>query len=190
MSSKKKPQDHKAKSQVGTAKSWKKAGREGTIVDLELPSGNVCRVKRVSLPALLSTGAFPDSLMSLVSDKIETATGEKNKPKEVDPAAAQEFLKDPEKLDQLFSSMDKIIPIVVVEPKVLNHRVPVLDAEGNDTGKSVPIPDEDRDEDVLYTDDVDLEDKMHIFQFVVGGVKDVESFRAESASVMGALPAD
>jgi len=182
---KKNPQDFKPKS-VTAAGAWK-GKKAGSTFDLELPSGNVCKVQRTDMPTLLASGAFPDSLMSIVSEKIESATGKKNKPKELSNDDVQSVLSSPDQMVQLFESIDKLIPIVVVEPKVANHSV--LDPA---TKKMRPLTDEEREAagDVVFTDEVDLEDKMFIFQFVVGGKSDVEGFRSELGAVVGDISAN
>jgi hypothetical protein len=175
MSSKKNPQDFKKKKpkQIATAASWGKK-KQSTTVDLDLPSGNTVLVKRVDLPTLLASGAFPDSLMAIVSDKIGSATGKPDAPKEVDAEKVKEVANDPKQLAELFEAVDKIVPLVVAQPVVEYHKRPA----DPDSNEMEIIPDEDRDEEVVYTDDVDLMDKMHIFQFAVGGTREVETFRA------------
>ncbi len=60
---------------------------------------------------------------------------------------------------------DAVLLHVVIEPHVL----------------PVPPPEEARDPDGLYVDDVDLEDKVFLFNWAVGGTADVEAFRKEQA---------
>lgn len=186
--SSKKPQDHKKKSGPTSAKAWK-SSRTGTIMDLELPSGNVCRVKRVDMPTLLASGAFPDSMMAMVTEKVESATGGETRAKPLDNMDAAALMKSPEKLDLLFSSVDKIVPLVVVEPKVLNHRI-------EENGVIRELSDEERqaledeyEEGIVWTDEVDIQDKMHIFQFVVGGSRSVEGFRSGLQSAVADISA-
>lgn len=181
----KKPQDRKQKKQkqIATAATWGTKASTGSF-ELELPSGNVILAKRVSLPELLASGAFPDSLMSIVSEKIDTATGQKDTPKEVDPETVKEMVNDPEKLGELFKAVDKIVPLVVAQPTVKFHQRAVEGSTELET-----IPDDEREEDVVYTDAVDLMDKMHIFQFAVGGTREVETFRAELASTVADVSA-
>lgn len=192
-----KPQDHKSKKQVTAASSWKgKASGAGLETDLELPSGNVCRVKRVDMPTLLASGAFPDSLMSIVSEKVDTATGKSDKPKKLKKSEVEAVTQDPKKMVELFQSIDRLIPIVVAQPAVQNHNLIEKDAAGEQ--KVVrPLNEEERqallDEyegDLLFTDEVELEDKMFIFQFVIGGRRELETFRAELESSMGDVPAN
>ena len=45
----------------------------------------------------------------------------------------------------------------------------------------------DRSNDIVYTDEMDDEDKMFIMQFAMAGAKDLETFRTEQASTMDAV---
>lgn len=194
---KNRPQDYKPKQkrEIATAATW--GGRKASSTfDLDLPSGNTVLVKRVDMPTLLASGAFPDTLMAIVSEKIGSATGQEDAPKAVDKDAMKDIMGSPEKLGELFAAVDRIIPLVVEQPKVLNHRREVAtadvaaDSKVKVTGATwETIPDAEREEDVVYTDMVDLEDKMHIFQFAVGGTRDVEEFREELASTVADVSA-
>jgi hypothetical protein len=42
---------------------------------------------------------------------------------------------------------------------------------------------------VVYADMVDLVDKLHIFNFVVGGTRDIERFRGGLDELVGSLEA-
>lgn len=179
------PQDRQPKRQVATAATWGSKKKSSTF-ELDLPSGNTVLCKRVDMPTLLASGAFPDTLMSIVSEKIETATGQNDTPKEMDPAVVKGVLEDPKKLGELFDAIDKIVPLVVAQPTVENHKRPI--AEGS--VELEVIPDEERDDDVVYTDAIDLEDKMFIFQYAVGGTREVEDFRAELTSTVADVSAN
>lgn len=187
-----KPQDFKpkAKREIATAASWGSKKATGNF-ELELPSGSIVLLKRVDLPTLLASGAFPDELMSIVSDKIETATGKADTPKEVDPSVVHDMIGDPAKLAKLFDAVDKVLPIVVAQPPVLNHKRPVLDESGVPVSLAATevIPEEQRVDGFVYTDTVELEDKMFIFQFTVGGTKEVAEFRSELSATVADVPA-
>jgi hypothetical protein len=97
--------------------------------------------------------------------------------------------------------MDRVTEYVVVQPQVL--RPVQRDEEGNpikmwkgrieDDGERImeelPLPDAERVPGTVYTDMVEPMDKVYLFQFVVGGVRDLEQFRAEFGETMGALEA-
>jgi len=44
-----------------------------------------------------------------------------------------------------------------------------------------------RQDDLVYADMIDIEDKMFIFNFAVGGTRDVEQFRAGSLQSLGSM---
>lgn len=180
---------------VSTAKSWK---RSSEIRDLELPSGNVCRVKRPGMEALLNAGVLPDNLSAIAMREIKKAESG-GRPQDLKPGASidselmEEFMSKENAMEDMFSSFDKVTAKVVVEPECLWHMRPVnnedgtqkLDARNRPMYEEIPL--KDRDEDMLYTDDVDMDDKAFIFQFVVGGSADLDSFRKEYGESLAAL---
>jgi hypothetical protein len=54
----------------------------------------------------------------------------------------------------------------------------------------LPIPEAgtERDDDVLYVDEIDMDDKMFIFGYATSGAKDLETFRqGQTANVAAVL---
>lgn len=160
------PQDRKPKTgaqsapkQVTSAQNWKKAN-EG--VDLPVPSGNVCRARRIDLPTLVTQGVIPNALMPMVTKAIQT--GEFDAQKELADL-------DLEKITDMMSLYDHVMLACVIEPEL----------------HPVPTAGEEREEDQLYVDEVDMDDKVFVFQWAVGGTADVERFREEQNSAMGAV---
>jgi hypothetical protein len=163
---------------------WKK-GAGARAVDVELPSGHVAKLRQIPMPQLLADGIFPDSLQGYIRKAIGQETEAKpaaptdHKPKKskksqgdlISKDEMAELMSDPAKLSDMFSVFDKVTLLAVVEPKV----------------EPVPQNEEDRSDDLLYVDEVDIEDKTFIFQFCVGGSKDLDRFRTESASAMGGV---
>lgn len=163
------------------AAGWKRNKGE----ELELPSGNVALVKRPGPQALLSQGIMPDTLMPIVQQAISKGKGLK-------PTDMNAMLEDPSKLAEMLDAMDKLLVQVVVEPKVAYHKRQTVPAAGQTAAlDDLPwevIPDDERDTDAyVYTDEVDLEDKMFVFQYAVGGTRDLERFRSEHAARLGDL---
>jgi hypothetical protein len=95
----------------------------------------------------------------------------------------------------MMASMDRIIVTVMVEPRVMWHKrvkrnddnSPVLDGHGLEVLEDVP--EDERSDDVVYTDEIDQSDKNFIFQAAVGGSTDLARFREKSAAVVDALSA-
>lgn len=147
-----------------SAKAWKK--KTNKLTELEVPSGSIALVKPMPITDLLTEGVFPDSMRAIVQDAMKD--GDKEGSDKVDMDA---ILEDPEKLTEMFESFDRILVRVCVEPVV----------------EMAPENDSDRDEEILYADEVDLQDKMFIFQFVVGGSKDLAEFRKGTGDALGSL---
>lgn len=147
------------------------------LCDLEVPSGGLCEVRRVGPMDLIKAGLFDklDILGSLVQtehvDRVEgrarpSGDDEKDQLKKI-----QELIRDKSKLLAAEELIDSVVVYVVTQPKIL----------------ALPEPGEDRNPDSVYVDSIDWMDKMFIFQFVVGGSADLESFRQEFSKVMGSL---
>jgi hypothetical protein len=178
-----------------TAKSWKSKQKRGA--DLELPSGNVALVKPLKPEAFLQGGLIPDPLGQLVSKAINSKKG-------LPPTAMKDIADDPAKLAAAMEMFDRVLTYVVVEPEVRMPPLCVVDVDGEPCGKVATdavhfdthksghhrCEEAEREEDVLYADIVDMEDKMFIFNWCVGGTKDIASFRDELASNVGAVSAD
>lgn len=174
MAKAKQPQDHKKKSDkpratadITTAKGWKKSSDVATRnVPLEVPSGNTCLVRPVGMQAFIAEGLIPNSLMGIVTTALEA--GEKGEEVDED-AVVEQFIDDikadPDRVMDMIRMADACTVYCVIEPKVA----------------PAPGAGQDRDPDVLYVDEVDLDDKMFIMNFAVGGTRDLEPFREKVA---------
>lgn len=167
---------------VTSASEWRKSRIEGE--ELELPSGHVCRVTRPGLPELLAQGLMPDMLSPIAADAVEAGQQGITLTQEDAQAKFAELMSKPGGMEQMFEATDRIAEHVVIEPELRYHRV-----RDNDTSPWRLLPDGERDEEVLYTDEVDFQDKMFIFQYVVGGSRDLVQFRRELTAALGDLPA-
>lgn len=163
----------KEKKQVSTAQQWK----AGKTYELEVPSGNVCLVRKPDgLKAFMVDGRIPNSLMPLVEEALDTKTSN-----ELDMKA---ILNDPNKMADLMSMVDQIAINVVVEPKI--HRVPMVTDPDPMTGATTPR-EGPRDPDALYVDEVDMEDKLHVMGWAFAGVNDMGQFRQATAANVASL---
>lgn len=140
---------------VTSASEWKKASR-GT--PLRVPSGNTCLVKVLGMEAFLQQGMIPNSLMRYITGALA-----KGKP----PSQQPEFLSletlNPAELEEIIGLFNNVVVAVVIEPKVY----------------PVPPEGEAKDDQLLYVDEVAFDDKVFIFQYAVGGTRDLEKFRSE-----------
>lgn len=153
---------------VTDAATWKKSA--SPTVELEVPSGNVCLVRKPDgMRVFMKQGMIPNSLMPM----IQKAINEGSSGGEIQSAdVMRDVLADPQKIADMMLLIDEVVLDTVVEPKV--HPAP---EEGDD-----------RWDTYLYIDEVDMDDRMFIFNYAVGGTRDLERFRREQASTLGALP--
>lgn len=150
----------KKDSRITSAKDWKSSAR--TPVELELPSGNICLAINKGMKVFLEQGKVPNSLLEIVNDAVEGASGKAKK-------KISEAVEDKNLLADFVELMDTILVSCVMDPLIM----PVPRNEDGTYNEDEKHPD------LLYADDVDLEDKMFVFQWCVGGTKDVERFRKE-----------
>jgi hypothetical protein len=155
------------------ARQWKRATNE----ELELPSGNVALVKRPGMDAFIREGIIPDSLMPIINEAVAKGKG-------LPPSKVQEMVQDPKIVDAMFDAMDRVLARVVQEPLVQWHKREKPDAPGT----YEVIPDAERDTDTyVYTDEVFFEDKAFLFNYAVGGTRDLEQFRKQSESGLASV---
>lgn len=150
---------------------WKKTSAlEGTV--LVLPSKKIARVRVPGMEAFIEAGLVPNSLLAIVQEALR-----KGKPP--DPQALQGMADDPDSWRVIFDLCNSIAMYCFIEPRI--HPVP-LDPE---TGEKSPHL---KDAQKLYVDEVDLADKFFVFQFAVGGTRDLEQFRKELDAAMESVP--
>lgn len=134
---------------------------------LPLPSGLAVTAKRVDLNTFIGHGTVPNPLMEVVSEALE-----KGNAANVEAMVEGEDGKiDIEQVRDMYEMVNTVVVASVVEPKV----------------HEVPEDPEDRDDDLLYVDEVDDEDKMFIFQWAIGGTDDIASFREQAAADLVAV---
>ena len=138
---------------------------------LRLPSDKVAKIRRIQLTTLLAEGLLGDSLSALASQAVERGQG-------MNPAQIQEMGKDPKKIMEAMDAFDRIAARCFVEPRVEYYK--------DSTGE--PIPDEDRHPGVLYSDRLDLNDKIFLFQVISGGSRDLQRFRRELEQSVAGIP--
>ena len=200
-SKKKRPADHQPKTSRYGA-SWRTP-----LTDLDLPSGDLCQVKRPGVQGLIKAGVLHslDSLTSIV--QTETIPKASGKPIP-DDKSVENLVNDPEKFGEMMEVVDKIVVHVVTQPKVVSHLTPELDEEGNTsldpkTGvhKMRELTDQEKleqktewesehpDQVLVFVDWIDAMDKMYIMNFAVGGSANLQEFRQATEAPVGGLPA-
>lgn len=152
----------RAEAKASSASDFKK-NRGGVIT---LPSGLAVKANRAGgLRAFVEVGTIPNSLMGIIDDAVKGG-----KKPDMSTVITEEGI-DAQMLEDMIALTDAVTCKVVVEPKVY----------------PVPENESDRDDERLYVDEIEDEDKMFIFQWVTGGTTSVERFRQESASTLDDL---
>lgn len=160
-----------------------KQRREGA--PLPLPSGLVVRAKRVELQTMIQKGNVPNPLMEVVSEALQK--GQKANIEEMIGVEDQEI--DLDMVNDMFDMVNRIIIESVTQPRV--HAEPTVEdmVRWNERHPEQPVddPTQLRDEDLLYVDEVDPDDKMFIYQWACGGTADIATFREEARADMATL---
>lgn len=140
----------------------------GTFLeDLVVPSGQLCQVRRPGVEGLIQAGVLNDldSLTAIVDNKhVKRALGQK----QID---ASQLKIDGKMIENIMHVTDRIVCYVVVQPRI--------EMTPNDPTR--------RESGVIYADMVDLQDKMFILNYAVGGTRDLERFRGELAESVRSL---
>ncbi len=176
------------------ATEWKgKINPNGT--PLELPSGNVALVQYLSPVAFLSSGLIPDPLRPIIQKAIHDKRG-------LPPKIVKKMMDDSNLLASAMELMDRTICYVVIQPEIFMP--PACDFELDEEefcGQYANTPAHKegqpsfkhkyhegvRDQNILYADQVQMPDKEFIFQAVIGGTKQLESFREQRSKSVGSV---
>lgn len=160
---------------------WKKA--KG--LPLDLPSGKTALCRNPGMKAFLAAGLIPNSLIPLVTEALERggspSGGVSKAAKEaIDKKLTEQMKGDPKFLEEMMDAIDNITIYCVIKPPVRSDKWTEDDLAAElctpaQVGRI--IPEADRDERQLYIDEVDFDDKQHIFQWAVGGTRSLERFR-------------
>lgn len=183
------------KTRNGNKKYSLGAKTDDGLHDVDLPSGHTVQAKRPGVQGLIAAGLLDnfDELTALVqTEHIEpqtpkgrsAAASQKVTPDQT-KAAAEALMKDPSKLATAFHLLDRLVAHIVVQPPVW------IDYQGKDE------PDEEWEarqdkakEDGAYAvREVDIEDRMFLLNWSIGGSADLTAFRAGTNELMGNLAA-
>ena len=134
---------------------------------LLLPSGLTVRAKRVELQTFVIQGNVPNPLMAVVQEALQKGQ-EANIPEMM---GVEEGKVDMDAVRDMYEMVNAVAMECVQEPRI--HPKPQSEA--------------DRDDNLVYIDEVDDEDKMFLFQWSGGGTDDIATFREEARADMAAL---
>lgn len=161
---------------------WGKSKPEGE--ELTLSSGQTCLARKMSIESMIQAGmlAEADALTASVTKYTKKVKGGKptKAAKNGAPTAQaieldeHKFLSDPEALKSMIGLMDRALPHIVISPVVHLH---YTEKTVGKTKVTKRIPEEDRIEGIVYTDQIDFGDKVELFNFAAGGLGSMLAFR-------------
>jgi len=154
----------------------------------ELPSGLVVKVRNPGgLTAFIANGSIPNSLLTIVKSTMDT-----NMSKDDMVSQARELTSDLDSIGEMMQLMNIIAAQVIVEPQVrLTPTQEDVDRHNLLSPSSqVSTPEELRQDDVVYTDEIDDLDKQFLFQWITGGTRDLERFREQHERSLAAVSAE
>lgn len=138
--------------------AWGAEDSAGALVDLDLPSGQRCLVQRPGPQGLMAAGLLNDlDMLSTVLPKVMGGKGKK------DDFDAAELMRNPAMIAQAMKLVDRVIVHVVQKP--------VLTPEPDDPA--------DKERGKIYPSSISMEDKTFIFNWAVGGTRDLKRFRQQ-----------
>lgn len=182
------PEDSNTPLTPTPASQWQTTVKvDGT--DLALPSGNIVRIRRMSPQTFLTAGVIPNPLLEIITASIRSKRG-------MPPEKVEEMSKDAEKIQASLEMFDRVMAYVALSPVVkmpptcnhCNQYYNVDERHKDEVREDYHRYDEGpRDPNVLYSDIVDIADKMFVFQFCLGGTRDLESFRSQLPTGLGGL---
>jgi len=160
-------------------------GQASDLHDLTLPSGDTCQARRPGVQGLISAGLLDsfDELTALVKtehlDKHDIKAAAKVTPEDA-KSAVDTLMADPSKLATAFQMVDRLVAGVVTQPKVwVDYQL--KDEIDEDYAKRVKRAAEDE---AIPVRAVDLDDKMFILQWAIGGSSDLAVFREGREQLM------
>lgn len=132
---------------------WGGEDAAGTLVDLQLPSGQMCLAQKPGPEGLMAAGLL-DDFDTLATLMPRVGAQKKN----FNP---EHLIKDPETIKKALRLMDRVLLYVVIKPEL------------------TPEPDDPRlrERGKIYPSSVALEDKTFIFNWAAGGTRNLAQFR-------------
>lgn len=167
-------------------------GRKSSLHDVELPSGATCQARRPGVQGLLAAGVLDnfDQLTALIQtehiDKKAVRPPSAGGKVEVNAIeVGKALLADKAKMDAGFQLIDKLVAFVVTQPVVwIDYQLP----DESDEAFAKREHEAERDE-ALGISEVDLEDRLYLMNWAVGGTSDLAAFRERLAGSMAGMAA-
>lgn len=168
-------------------------GKASDLHDLTLPSGATCQARRPGVQGLIAAGLLDnfDELTALVQTEHigpnslkGIAAASKVTPDDV-AHVAKILNEDKGKIHTAFLLVDRLAAYVVTEPKVW------VDYQFKDEAeeKFAERAKKAKEDGAIPVRAIDLDDKMFLLQWAVGGTSDLNAFREGSKALMANVDA-
>lgn len=167
--------------EVTSAEEWladTTTAEVGVPTKLQVPSGKVCLAINKGMMSFVGSGKIPNPLMEIVMGAVNEGKGL--------PTQGLKDLVTGDKAADMLAGMVEMVDAITVECVLQPVVHPVPPPVPSAADPEVMVPGE-RKPGLLYVDVVDLDDKMFLFNWVVGGTRDIQRFREQSAAAMAAL---
>ena len=127
--------------------------------EFEVPSGQLCRVRKLDFADVMASGLMDklNTLQGVVDKNIRKGEGQP-------PVDPMRMMQDRRTAIQFASLLNQVTCMVVTAPHV----------------EMPPENQKDRVDGAIYADTVGLADKMAIFQYAMGDLGKLESFRSQA----------
>lgn len=175
---------------LGRAGNWQRGSNLGTE-ELHLPSGSTCVVlQQPGLESLVKNGVIDrmDILTSFVDRELVQPAKRRGKKEEPASMSNEDLLK-------LMQFADRVTVAMCVDPPVQLAPTPKCKVCGwEGANVSTHTPEDEHTLDLVprnprffYTDGIDLQDKMEILRYAIGGPQNVEPFPERSSTSVEAV---
>lgn len=188
------PTEASSSPEISTAAQWKTSKRSSDASPLRVPSGNTALVRKVSVDKFLSSGWIPNPLLPIIQDMMRG----RNSKTIADKAAT-----DVQNILAMKQLMDRVVvecteqPVVQPEPECIvchlavedevHHGVPHMVDEEIATSAHEYEP-AARDEELLYVDEIEWEDKTAVYEFALSEASAAAPFHDEQTPSVEPVP--
>jgi hypothetical protein len=169
--------------------TWGSEVPEGSTRRIKLPSGNECDAERTGLEGIVKAGVLSEGdTLTDVIDKKHVRRVRGGKSADRDEVNIQSLMDDPEALGKVVMTVDRALVHIVKNPTVALHFHDLDEPHPKTGAMTRRLPEDERKDGLVYTDQIPLEDKMFLFNWAVGGgTPDAERFRGQSASAVAGV---
>jgi hypothetical protein len=169
---------------------WGSNAPEGAEETITLASGQTCVAKKVTIESMIEAGILDqvDSLTATVDRYTRKVKG--GKVADGTPVLDPQIMQDGSALKLMITMADRALPHIVVNPPVALH---FSEKTVGQTKVTKKLSEADRQEmrnaqpNLVFTDQIGLEDKMELFQWAMGGMEAFQSFRDEPTTDVGGV---